>query len=51
MQNWSPHGTRDKICNSKYGVMMAYPTHTTEDEIIEECEHWTNGDEEDKAKA
>jgi hypothetical protein len=32
-------------------VMMAHPTHTTEDEIMEECENWIKGDEEDAAKA
>jgi hypothetical protein len=28
-------------------VMMAYPTHTTEEEIMEECEKWINCDEKD----
>jgi hypothetical protein len=32
-------------------VMMAHPTHTTEDEIMEECEKWIKSDEEDEAKA
>jgi hypothetical protein len=32
-------------------VMMAHPTHTTEDEIMEECENWIKGDEEDEEKA
>jgi hypothetical protein len=31
--------------------MMAHQTHTTEDEIMEECENWIKGDEEDEAKA
>jgi hypothetical protein len=29
-------------------VMMAYPNHTTEEEIMEECENWINSDEQDE---
>jgi hypothetical protein len=32
-------------------VMMSHPTHTTENKIMEECENWIKGDEEDEAKA
>jgi hypothetical protein len=31
--------------------MMAHPTQTTEDEIMEECGNWIKGDEEDEEKA